>query len=1046
MRAGEYTLLRTLSTMTLSGNSEIQQVIGEALASRPYSHDQRAVTNVTAVITVERDLRFLPRTLESVLRQSVLPSTIVIADCSGNTVQSVQTGFEIIPTVAEVYQEVPEPQHISVQLVRVTQAKSFADAVSKVLRTAQIDTSTKMLWLLHDDSRPADDRCLEALLDAWRNTPTAALLGAKQLDWEGTHLHAVGAYAALHRVTTLVVDGEPDQEQYDTRRDVFAVSLAGALVPMNTLTAVGGVNPWFGTFDESDDFCRRLCRNGKRVVVVPQARIAHRRARWDGVRSKGGEPIDQDDAANTSMAQLSGEQKYRYTDINALWWPLAWIAGLIVAAASALRLLFRKNPYRAWCTLCMPWIALCGIPGALGARHRLKKASTVPWRALAPLTADRQQIRQWHARISAFNDQCNNVVLDPLATAHLRARLIRRWALAATAAALALICTVIMYWGILRYAFADTSMYSNQLLPTDATFRQLVESATTPWVFGIGTGIPVPPTPWLLVLMVCSVCTGGHVSVAMALIFFLSAPLCVLSFWALAGVVTRSDTVRVLCGLLWYGCALAFGLYAEANLPMLTVMVFLPGALALSFKAVGLYRTEAPVNPRSSIQAAAASALMFIPAVAAEPQLLLALIVIFVAFLVFVRRHRLMLLLIPFPAAFALAPTLVNAVRYWGDGMWRQLFGDIMVPVVTVNGTPEILNLNALIWRTFGIDAPQTWSAWATPHGIRDACIIITMIMIVMVAIIALFRPSVFRACRILWTVAICGFALAIVSAAVVVAVMPYGVAGGSVLPGVALAACGLLASVALMAGSAVKPFNRLTEESASPYSAGRIGRGAIAVLLAVATATCCWYGWSIATRDGIGITGSGLPMVARDYLDQQGDRRILALRASGNGTVEYSVMRTGRGDLIDSSPAYRVSAAYGLQHDTDDEQLARLSAHLLANSDDDAIATLSDLGFGGIHVVTGGSGDISARASEQLLANVTASQGTQSVVSNTDGTYFRLTLNATPSQHIDASAQHLVQHSPWRSAWLWCLGIIVVLYCLVAIPRRRTAAKEEQE
>ena len=125
---------------------------------------------------------------------------------------------------------------------------------------------------------------------------------------------------------------------------------------------------------------------------------------------------------------------------------------------------------------------------------------------------------------------------------------------------------------------------------------------------------------------------------------------------------------------------------------------------------------------------------------------------------------------------------------------------------------------------------------------------------------------------------------------------------------------------------------------------------------------------------------------------------------------------------------------------------MARLSAHLLANSDDDAIATLSDLGFGGIYVVTGASGDISARASEQLLANVTASQGTQSVVSSTDGTYFRLTLNATPSQHIDASAQHLVQHSPWRSAWLWCLGIIVVLYCLVAIPRRHTAAKEEQE
>ncbi len=156
-----------------------------------------------------------------------------------------------------------------------------------------------------------------------------------------------------------------------------------------------------------------------------------------------------------------------------------------------------------------------------------------------------------------------------------------------------------------------------------------------------------------------------------------------------------------------------------------------------------------------------------------------------------------------------------------------------MVPAATVNGTPKILNLNALIWRTFGIDAPQTWSAWATPDGIRDACIIITMILIVIVAIVALFRPSMFRACRILWTVAICGFALAIVSAAVVVAVMPYGAAGGSVLPGVALAACGLLGSAALMAGSAVKPFNRLTEETASSFPAGRIGRAAIAVLLA---------------------------------------------------------------------------------------------------------------------------------------------------------------------------------------------------------------------
>ena len=85
--------------------------------------------------------------------------------------------------------------------------------------------------------------------------------------------------------------------------------------------------------------------------------------------------------------------------------------------------------------------------------------------------------------------------------------------------------------------------------------------------------------------------------------------------------------------------------------------------------------------------------------------------------------------------------------------------------------------------------------------------------------------------------------------------------------------------------------------------------------------------------------------------------------------------MAFGDEDAADRATSCRVPFAdLGLSS----AQLARLSAHLLANSDDDAIATLSDLGFGGIYVVTGASGDISARASEQLLANVTASQGTQ--------------------------------------------------------------------
>lgn len=58
-----------------------------------------------------------------------------------------------------------------------------------------------------------------------------------------------------------------------------------------------------------------------------------------------------------------------------------------------------------------------------------------------------------------------------------------------------------------------------------------------------------------------------------------------------------------------------------------------------------------------------------------------------------------MLVLIPFPSAFAIAPTLVNAVRYAGNGMMRQLFGDVMVPVEQVNGAPRLMNLSELTFK-----------------------------------------------------------------------------------------------------------------------------------------------------------------------------------------------------------------------------------------------------------------------------------------------------------------------------------------------------------
>ncbi|MCH9276976.1 glycosyltransferase family 2 protein [Bifidobacterium amazonense] len=1039
--------------MNSTGSSEIEQAIAAALADRPYSHRQDVDDSVAAVVTVEDDLRFFPDTFRALLRQSVLPGMIVVVDCDGAGQPAKTASFDVIPSPSGPVSSVPDAKTVEIRLVRVCGAVSFADAVSKGMTAARLPDGVRAWWMLHDDSRPADEDCLARLLDAWRNNSSAGLLGAKQLDWQARDLHDVGRYAGHHRVESLVVDGEEDQEQYDSRQDVFAVSLAGALLPVRTLAEQGGVDPWFTTFGESDDFCRRICLDGGRVVVVSAARIAHRRARFEGIRSRGGEPVEEG-RLNPSMTVMHAAQKYLYTDIAMALWPFVWVLRLVRAVVMAVRQLVSKRPYEAGCELCMPWLALLGLPRAVAARSLVARHSRVPLSRLGALSVNRQQLAQWRDRAQALEDQRHTILLSPLAKAHLRRRRVRRWGLAAAMAMIAFVAVAVTYRHAIVPAFSGGSLYSSGLLPTAATMRQLAQSATTPWVFGSGTGIPAPPTPWLLVWLVASVCTAGHPALALSLMFFLAAPLAALSFWALAGVFTRSDAVRVVSGLLWAALAMAMGLFDAADLPMLTVMVFLPAAFAFAFRAVAMYRTEDQIRVHQSVQSAALASLCFIPVVAAEPQLLLPLIMIFLSFLIMVRRHRLMLLLMPVPAAFVVAPTLVNSIRYSSEGAWRQLFGDAMVPSVASNGTPSAINLQGVIARAFGLDAG--FGLGSLPGGDLAAIIAASVLLVLFaLAVCALFAPMALRFSTMMWSVAVCGGLLSLCCARIVVATGEDGDVAASVLPGCALMLLGVMSCACLVSGAAVKRFVPLRTSAAGDAARGRsssrsiartavvhVARVMLVAILTAALAATAWLG-VLRTDGGVDVSGSGLPMVASDYLRQGADHRILALRAVSGNSVEYAVMRTARGDLIDSSPAQRVRAAF-TGADQADTVIAESAARLMAGGDAEAIAAISRLGFGGIFV-SSGTADGSEEAAQRLNSNVTASEGTQSVVASDNGTYYRLTINSADSQNIDTSWQRRTQTSRWRYLWLWCMGAILAVYCLVALPHRTYRYREEE-
>lgn len=1027
--------------MSSSSTNDIQQALESALAARPYTHDQNADSSVACVVTVEDDTRYIAETLRALLTQSTLPGSIVIADAGEHPSAPFQTSFEVIYSPSGPVMEVPQSKHVTVQVVAVKNARSFSDAVAKAVKQTGLDSRAKMLWMLHDDSKPATEDCLEQMLETVKNTPGATVFGCKQLSWDGKELHNVGMYMGKHDVHSLVIDGEPDQEQYDGRSDVYAVSLAGALVSFDQINKLGGINAWFSTFGESVDFCRRVCQSGGRVMVVPKASINHRRARYEGIRSRTGEPLEDDATFNSAMSVDRASYRYRFTDSPVSTWPLAWLWSLICSIGTAFVLFFKKKPYEAWCALRLPWSELKNLPQALRARKAVSSQSKVSSVQLHTVTADSQQLKEYRDKRRSFEAQDDSAtLLSPLEKAHLRTQRIRRWVLAAVMALICFIAIVVMHWNVFSSIFSGGSLYSDTLLATGSSFKQLAQSATTQWVFGSGTGIPAPPAPWLLVLLFTSIVTFGHVAAAVSLIYFLAAPLSALSFWALAGIFTRSNAVRILGGFLWVALGLAFGFYAEANLPMLTVMVFLPAAFAFVFRAVGMYHTEDPLKPHASVQAAAFAALCFIPVVCAEPQLLLALIVSFLVFLVFVRNHRTMLLLIPVPAAFVVAPTLVNAVRYATSGTFRQLFGDVMQPSVATNGSPAAVGLIGALQRTLG------WNA--TSNAVLDVAMVVVLVIIAVLALLSLVLPFALRSSRLMWVVAVCGGIVAMVSSRIAIGVDGSNTIAGSAAPGLILMLMAMLACVCLVAGGAVKPFELLqisaTDEAgqAAKKKSGWVttGRVVLAVLLAACVVVQCWYALARNNANNVSVSRDGLPMVAVDYLEQNPDYRILAVHAEAENVVDYSVMRTSRGELIDSSPAERVRAVSNDSGESN-EKLESICARLLANADSDAITELSEMGFGGVYVA---ADDAASNAYDQLNSNVAASEGTQSLVTNEQGSYYRLSSASGQAQSIDTGWQQQAQHNIWRYLWLICMALVLVMYCLVALPRRRTLSLEE--
>ncbi|WP_283138488.1 glycosyltransferase family 2 protein [Rhizohabitans arisaemae] len=224
---------------------------------------------VTAVVVSHDGARWLPETLDGLLRQT-RPVDRVIAVDNGSRDRSL-----------EIYTEGFAGQVVPHAVLSLPRSTGFGEGVRQALEhpLARPHPSGEWIWLLHDDCTP-DEGALEFLLRAAELDPRASVLGPKLCDWMDRRvLIEVGVTIdKAGRRETGLEWREFDQGQHDGVREVLSVSTAGMLIRREVWEELGGLDPDLPLFRDDLDLCWRAQAAGHKVLVVTDAVAWHAEA------------------------------------------------------------------------------------------------------------------------------------------------------------------------------------------------------------------------------------------------------------------------------------------------------------------------------------------------------------------------------------------------------------------------------------------------------------------------------------------------------------------------------------------------------------------------------------------------------------------------------------------------------------------------------------------------------------------------------------------------------------------------------------------------
>jgi GT2 family glycosyltransferase len=882
------------------------------------------------------------------------------------------------------------------QLPASTTLANSIGFASKAIADAQ------WIWLLHDDSAPEAD-ALKNLLQAVELSPSVVIAGPKLVDWQDPRVvNQLGLTLTPLGDLFSIVSGELDQSQHDDADDVMAVGTAAALIKFDLLKQLGGFDVSAPELAADFDFSIRARLAGHRVVVVPQARVAHAALSMSGKRPRAWLGT----APKTALRRSAIHLRLAFAPL-----PVALLFWFFLPATGLFRAIGRvaaKRPDRIWSELAAAFWGYYTIGARLGSRSRIAKTSVVKFAKLRGLRASWQQVRnsnraalereQSEATLAAFErgefevEQSTNVP-GFVASGAL-------WVATALAA--------------LSFAFWPTGTASSGagLLPLSDSWLTLFSRAGASFQ-PIGLGYFGPSDPFVWVLTLLGSLTFWAPSLSLAILLLLAKSIAFSGAWRVVALFSESTLARI-------GGALVFAFWpalvltqVEARLPAVIAIITLPWLAFSVARAAGIGKANFSTQTWSWV--AASGLLLFVVSAAAPntvPVLLVALALVIAARI----RKFGFLIWIPLPAAAVFGPT----VLYYLLGLLKPL------ALLADPGLPQ-QSAKSPVWQmmlggeSFGPSLPAVgqFSNW----------ILIPIILIALLALVGKRWGIAF----VLWAIAIATVAVAWLVSSLSFAAVGVGstvrstdFVNGS--PAALLGIFGLVIAILFTLG-----LNEIKKARARKIIGGALAVLSLApaVFLTVTTSPSLKY-----------TDGRVVPSIVAAEAEQGSALKMLVINPEINadGSIAFGAeIVSGDGvQLEDVSLSYRFALA-NLKQDRASEynRIAQLVADLASANGSELQKTIDDAGIGYVLVP-----DQNSVISGQLGVALDSVKELEAVGSTDTGHLWRV---REPSKKLlNAGVQ---TNSPWSITKAVQLSVLFG-FVLLAIPstnQRRRVSGDSQ-